>query len=52
MSLSICEDISHRIAKCGGGALFIDYGEDFVQEDSLRGFKKHQQVHVLSEVRL
>jgi SAM-dependent MidA family methyltransferase len=50
MALSICEDIGKRIALSGGAALIIDYGEDFVQEDSLRAFKKHTQVHPLSEV--
>lgn len=32
-----------------GAALFIDYGEDFTQADTVRGFKRHKQVNVLSE---
>lgn len=32
-----------------GAALFIDYGENFTQGDSLRAFKKHSQVSVYSE---
>jgi SAM-dependent MidA family methyltransferase len=51
MALSVCENIAARVVKTGGAALLIDYGEDFVQEDSLRAFKKHKQVHALSEVK-
>jgi NADH dehydrogenase [ubiquinone] 1 alpha subcomplex assembly factor 7 len=50
MALSTCEDVATRVVKCGGAALFIDYGEDHTQEDTLRAFHKHKQVHVLSQV--
>jgi SAM-dependent MidA family methyltransferase len=50
LALSHCEDIANRITKCSGAALIIDYGEDFVQQDTLRGYKKHKLVNVLSEV--
>jgi SAM-dependent MidA family methyltransferase len=50
MALSTCEDVAARVVKCGGAALFIDYGEDHTQEDTLRAFHKHKQVHVLSQV--
>lgn len=50
MALSTCEDVATRVVKCGGAALFIDYGEDCTQEDTLRAFHKHKQVHVLSQV--
>jgi NADH dehydrogenase [ubiquinone] 1 alpha subcomplex assembly factor 7 len=50
MALSTCEDVASRVVKCGGAALFIDYGEDHTQEDTLRAFHKHKQVHVLSQV--
>ena len=50
MALSICEEVAARVQCTGGAALFIDYGEDFAQDDTLRAFKRHEQVHVLSEV--
>jgi NADH dehydrogenase [ubiquinone] 1 alpha subcomplex assembly factor 7 len=50
LALSTCEDVATRVVKCGGAALFIDYGEDHTQEDTLRAFHKHKQVHVLSQV--
>lgn len=49
MALSICEDIAMRIRKHKGAALLIDYGNDFTQADTLRAFKQHRQVNVLSE---
>ena len=49
LSMATCEDIGARLAKCGGAALIIDYGEDFAQSDTLRGFYKHNQVSVLSQ---
>jgi len=49
LSLATCEDIAKLVCSNGGAALLIDYGENFAQEDSLRGFKKHLQVNVLSE---
>lgn len=50
LTLSTCEDIAKRVVATKGAAILIDYGEDFTQEDSLRGFKNHKQVHILSEV--
>ena len=44
LCLATIEDISLRIMKSGGAALIIDYGEMFTQGDSLRGFKRHEQV--------
>ncbi len=52
LAIATCEDIAQRVVKAGGAALLFDYGEDFAQEDSLRAFKKHQQVSVLSQVKL
>lgn len=50
LAIATCEDIAQRVVKAGGAALLFDYGEDFAQEDSLRAFKKHQQVSILSQV--
>jgi NADH dehydrogenase [ubiquinone] 1 alpha subcomplex assembly factor 7 len=52
LAMAACEDIGRFVTRCQGGAaaLLIDYGEDFTQEDSLRGFRRHKQVHILSEV--
>jgi NADH dehydrogenase [ubiquinone] 1 alpha subcomplex assembly factor 7 len=50
LTLSSCEDIGKRVVTSKGAAILIDYGEDFTQEDSLRGFQNHQQVHILSQV--
>jgi len=50
LAYATCEDVAARVVKAGGAALLFDYGEDFAQEDSLRAFKKHQQVSVLSQV--
>ena len=49
LALASCEQVAHILKQCRGAALFIDYGEDRTQEDSLRGFKSHKQVSVLSE---
>lgn len=49
LALATMEDITSRILKCSGASLIIDYGENFTQADSLRGFKKHTQVDFLSE---
>lgn len=50
MALGVCEAIAQMVARHGGAALFVDYGEDYTQSDSLRGFRRHKQVHFLSEV--
>ena len=49
MALATVEDVSVRLLKATGAALFFDYGERFSQQDSLRGYQQHKQVHVLSE---
>jgi NADH dehydrogenase [ubiquinone] 1 alpha subcomplex assembly factor 7 len=49
LALATCEDIAMRLRKSNGAALLIDYGENFAQMDSIRGFKDHKQVHYLSE---
>lgn len=48
LALATIEDVSRRLMLHGGRALFVDYGEDFTQEDSLRAFRKHEQVPFLS----
>jgi SAM-dependent MidA family methyltransferase len=50
MALGMCESVTQYIRAHGGAALFIDYGEDYTQADSLRGFLKHKQVNFLSSV--
>jgi NADH dehydrogenase [ubiquinone] 1 alpha subcomplex assembly factor 7 len=49
LALATMEDISRRLLRQRGYALLIDYGEDFTQQDSLRAFKLHQQIHLLSQ---
>lgn len=49
LSLATIEDVSNIISKNKGAALIMDYGENFTQGDSIRAFKKHSQVHFLSE---
>lgn len=49
LALATCEDIAKRICKTRGAALLIDYGENFTQADSLRAFKKHTIMNILSE---
>lgn len=50
LSIAACEEIADRIVRSGGASLLIDYGEDYMLSDSIRGFKKHTQVDILSEV--
>lgn len=52
LAIATCEDLAARVVRSGGAALLVDYGEDFTQEDSIRGFRRHQQVSYLSEVRV
>jgi NADH dehydrogenase [ubiquinone] 1 alpha subcomplex assembly factor 7 len=48
-ALSVVDVVSRKIASApAGAALFIDYGENYSQSDTLRGFRKHKQEHVLS----
>jgi len=46
--LSFVQDVASRIRHCGGAALLIDYGSGSGTGDSVRAFKRHEQVHVLS----
>lgn len=49
LALSSIEYISKRVFANRGAVLFIDYGEEFTQGDSLRAYKKHKQVSLYSE---
>mmetsp|Transcript_8648 Transcript_8648/g.12918 ORF Transcript_8648/g.12918 Transcript_8648/m.12918 type:complete len:489 (-) Transcript_8648:63-1529(-) len=49
LAFSTVEEISRNVLAHKGAALLIDYGENFPQGDTLRGFKKHVATHVLSE---
>jgi NADH dehydrogenase [ubiquinone] 1 alpha subcomplex assembly factor 7 len=49
LALQIVQQVAERVARTGGAALFVDYGEDHAQGDSLRGLKRHALVHALSE---
>lgn len=49
LALATCEDIAIRVRDHGGAALFIDYGEAFTQEDTIRSFRKHNQVSIFSD---
>lgn len=51
LSWAAVEEIARRVNQCRGLALMIDYGEDYPQDDTLRGFYQHKQLHVLSQVR-
>jgi NADH dehydrogenase [ubiquinone] 1 alpha subcomplex assembly factor 7 len=48
LALSTCEEIGARVVRTRGAALLIDYGENYPQGDTLRGFKDHQLVDYLS----
>ena len=49
-ALALCRAISERIAADRGAALFVDYGFDGPSPgDTLRGFRRHEQVHPLAE---
>ncbi|CAM9855624.1 unnamed protein product [Scytosiphon promiscuus] len=48
-SILLVEEVAQRIAQDRGGALFVDYGEAHALEDSLRCFKGHKEVPVLSD---
>jgi NADH dehydrogenase [ubiquinone] 1 alpha subcomplex assembly factor 7 len=47
--LALTEDIAHRIATSGGGALFIDYGYNHASGDSVRAIKDHEFVNMLTD---
>lgn len=46
-ALTLVQDMAIRIDECQGAALIIDYGNEG-NKDSLRAFRKHEQVDVLS----
>jgi len=48
MGLMLAQDISERLSQCKGASLLIDYGTEFGNGDTLRGFLNHKQVHPLS----
>lgn len=50
LMLSLMEDVGRKIMNNKGVGLFVDYGEDFTLDDTVRGFKNHKQVSILSEV--
>ena len=43
------ERTTRRLDEHGGAALFIDYGEDYPQPDTLRGLQRHAMVSWLAE---
>lgn len=49
LGVQIVRQVAERVAKHGGAALFIDYGEDETQPDTLRGLRAHAMVDVRSE---
>lgn len=49
LALATCEAVAMKLCRTGGAGLFIDYGENYTQSDTLRGFKSHKQVNSLSE---
>lgn len=50
MALSTCQELAKRVQLAGGAALIIDYGENYTQSDTLRGFHKHTVSHPFSQV--
>ncbi|CAM9285730.1 unnamed protein product [Ectocarpus sp. 13 AM-2016] len=48
-SILLVKEVAERIAQDRGGALFVDYGEAHALGDSLRCFKGHEEVPVLSD---
>ena len=48
LALAVVEQVALRIRDAGGAALFLDYGEDRHQTDTLRGFRRHEVVDALS----
>lgn len=49
LAIATCEYLGQVIAQCSGAALLIDYGENCTQHDTLRGYKQHKQVNILTE---
>ncbi|KAJ1447377.1 S-adenosyl-L-methionine-dependent methyltransferase [Pelagophyceae sp. CCMP2097] len=48
-ALAVVEHVAHRLARSGGAALFVDYGENRQNGDTIRGFSQHKQVSVFHE---
>ncbi|KAF0381415.1 DUF185-domain-containing protein [Gigaspora margarita] len=48
-SMEISKQIANHIKSNGGASLIIDYGQDFIQGNTLRAIKHHEFVHPLSE---
>jgi NADH dehydrogenase [ubiquinone] 1 alpha subcomplex assembly factor 7 len=46
-AILVAQDLAKLLEKQGGAGLIIDYGQDG-STDSIRAFRKHQQVHFLS----
>lgn len=46
-SNAIAANLAQRVAKSGGAALVVDYGNPWPAEDSLRGIREHAFVHPL-----
>jgi NADH dehydrogenase [ubiquinone] 1 alpha subcomplex assembly factor 7 len=46
-AILLAQDLARLLQKQGGAGLIIDYGQDG-STDSIRAFRKHQQVHFLS----
>ena len=46
-SLALIQDLALRIDECQGAALIVDYGNEG-SKDTLRAFRRHEQVDVLS----
>ncbi|CAG8802767.1 12732_t:CDS:2, partial [Racocetra fulgida] len=48
-SMKISKQIAKHIKDNGGASLIIDYGQDFIQGNTLRAIKQHEFVHPLSD---
>mmetsp|Transcript_5098 Transcript_5098/g.7300 ORF Transcript_5098/g.7300 Transcript_5098/m.7300 type:complete len:615 (+) Transcript_5098:161-2005(+) len=46
--LAFAQDVARRIRSCDGAALIVDYGSALGAADTVRAFRKHDQVHVLT----
>lgn len=47
--LAVCQNISDRLLKNSGAAIFIDYGYEFTHGWSIRGIKNHEFVSIYRE---
>ncbi|KAI8883568.1 DUF185-domain-containing protein [Backusella circina FSU 941] len=48
-SWGIAEKMAKYLDRNGGSALAIDYGQDFIQGDTLRAIKNHKIIHPMSD---